>query len=326
LKPKVCGLLFVLAFLSFGLIEGLFVNVTRANFVVDLPYITIYSDGSVEPETEYITRVGGTYFLTANLSQYAIRIQCSNIIFDGQGHCINGTITSSIGYGNNGLSLVGLTNVTVKNVEVLGFMNDDFWMGSCNNCSLINVQSTRMFFDNCSNCSFTRLNALNLYLYRSSYINVTESTAGNNGLGYLKMALSNNCVLSRNNFTSLNVRGCYSNTFFENNFFGEYDIGNSAGSWDNGLVGNFWSDYLSKYHNASEIGSSGMGDTPYVIDADNADNYPLMAPFELMSSPAASSISESQPEPSLALILGILGISIFGAIVCIFCCLKKGNH
>jgi hypothetical protein len=50
--------------------------------------------------------------------------------------------------------------------------------------------------------------------------------------------------------------------------------------WDNSSVGNHWSDYLTKYPNASEIGNTGIGDTPYVIDADNIDHYPLMDPVD----------------------------------------------
>jgi parallel beta-helix repeat protein len=51
----------------------------------------------------------------------------------------------------------------------------------------------------------------------------------------------------------------------------------SVVSWDNGSVGNFWSDYQSKYPDATEIGSSGIGSLPYVIDANNTDHYPLLA-------------------------------------------------
>jgi parallel beta-helix repeat protein len=47
-------------------------------------------------------------------------------------------------------------------------------------------------------------------------------------------------------------------------------------SWDNGYVGNHWSDYQSKYPNASEVDASGIGDTPYVFDTDNMDRYPLL--------------------------------------------------
>jgi hypothetical protein len=50
--------------------------------------------------------------------------------------------------------------------------------------------------------------------------------------------------------------------------------------WDNGCEGNYWSNYngtdlySGPYQN--ETGSDGIGDIPYVIDAYNRDNYPLM--------------------------------------------------
>ena len=52
--------------------------------------------------------------------------------------------------------------------------------------------------------------------------------------------------------------------------------------WDNGYPdgGNYWSDYTGTdvYGGAGQNipGSDGIGDTPYVIDARNRDNYPLM--------------------------------------------------
>jgi hypothetical protein len=48
--------------------------------------------------------------------------------------------------------------------------------------------------------------------------------------------------------------------------------------WDNGSLGNYWSDYFSKYPDASEIGDTGIGDTPYVINDNNIDYFPLMYP------------------------------------------------
>jgi hypothetical protein len=55
--------------------------------------------------------------------------------------------------------------------------------------------------------------------------------------------------------------------------------------WDNGYPsgGNYWSDYngtdlySGPYQNVT--GSDGIGDTPYVIDANNTDHYPLMGAF-----------------------------------------------
>jgi parallel beta-helix repeat protein len=59
----------------------------------------------------------------------------------------------------------------------------------------------------------------------------------------------------------------------------------STNSWDNGYPsgGNYWSDYkgtdLYLGESQTEPGSDGMGDTPYIIDSGNRDNYPLMSPW-----------------------------------------------
>jgi hypothetical protein len=57
----------------------------------------------------------------------------------------------------------------------------------------------------------------------------------------------------------------------------------SVAVWDKGseIGGNYWSDYLSKYPNAAEIDNSGLGNTPYFIDANNQDKYPLLHPLNI---------------------------------------------
>jgi parallel beta-helix repeat protein len=70
------------------------------------------------------------------------------------------------------------------------------------------------------------------------------------------------------------------NLFYLNNFIGnsrnveEYYSGLPEfpiNRWDNGTVGNFWSDYYGTDNNGD-----GVGDTPYIINEDNQDNHPLM--------------------------------------------------
>jgi outer membrane protein assembly factor BamB len=58
-----------------------------------------------------------------------------------------------------------------------------------------------------------------------------------------------------------------------------------ANVWDDGYPsgGNYWSDYagsdLFSGSNQNELGNDGIGDTPYIIDSDNLDRYPLMIPW-----------------------------------------------
>ena len=44
--------------------------------------------------------------------------------------------------------------------------------------------------------------------------------------------------------------------------------------FDDGCEGNYWSGY-----NGTDSDFDGIGDTPYIIDSNNIDHYPLMNPY-----------------------------------------------
>jgi parallel beta-helix repeat protein len=78
----------------------------------------------------------------------------------------------------------------------------------------------------------------------------------------------------------------YHNNIIDNTYNQVYiDARPSINVWDNGYPsgGNYWSDHTGTdlfrglYQN--ETGSDGIGDTPYVIDENNTDTYPLMGPL-----------------------------------------------
>jgi hypothetical protein len=75
-------------------------------------------------------------------------------------------------------------------------------------------------------------------------------------------------------------------------------------------VGNYWSDYLTKYPNATQIDNSSVWNTPYVIDANNTDYYPLVAPYAVV------------PEFPSSLILPLFLIATLLAVII---CKKKGE-
>ena len=68
----------------------------------------------------------------------------------------------------------------------------------------------------------------------------------------------------------------YHNTFLNNSHGVQFTRPSELNSWDNGAEGNFWSDYQERYPNAIELDGSGICSTPYVIDENNQDNYPLI--------------------------------------------------
>ena len=92
--------------------------------------------------------------------------------------------------------------------------------------------------------------------------------------------------IARNSGVGLGLGGGHlkpeNNLFFHNifidnaqNFEARGDI-NSPNFFDSGAEGNYWDDYMKKYPNATESGYSGIGNTPYLLYANVADNYPLM--------------------------------------------------
>ena len=91
-----------------------------------------------------------------------------------------------------------------------------------------------------------------------------------------------------------------------NNIFNAFDNSSTiAEDWDNGYPsgGNYWSDYTSRYPNATEIGNSGIGNTPYLIWANNIDNYPLMTPFDITNhadTPSAIPLATASPNNIVA--------------------------
>jgi hypothetical protein len=268
-KRKVAGASFIVALLL--LVMGLMlVELAVADPIPYLPNIVIKSDGTVEPETEFIKRDGNVYTLTSDLVRnYAIKIQCSNIVFDGAGRVVNGGPLSS-GYraGNDGLSLQDVTNVTVRDFEIFGFDDFDVSIENCNSCVIQRVKANTFNID-------------------SSHLNIIKESkiAGNahNVQAAIIMRLSNNNKFYRNNINGVILEDSDSNIFFENNIVFQHTFifgGSENNLWDNGTVGNHWSDYQTKYSNASEIGNTGIGDTPYVIDADNIDHYPLIVPVD----------------------------------------------
>jgi hypothetical protein len=109
---------------------------------------------------------------------------------------------------------------------------------------------------------------------------VTDSEGSNN---FYANYVANNVVgadidqYSDNNVTSI----FYHNNFVDNTFqveTADYDDAYGNDSFDNGEEGNYWSDYTG-----TEVDGDGIGDTPYVIDANRQDRFPLMTPFDVSS-------------------------------------------
>jgi hypothetical protein len=287
------SLIFTLLFSA--AIGAALVNLATANPIGGLPTIIIKSDGSVVPDTPFIKQNGDVYTLTGDIQQeYSITIQRSNMIFDGAGYSVN--VSSYPVLTNIGLSLEGVTNVTVKDITVTGFSGG---------------YSDRMLGDvvaqNTTNSALLRVATEVLLLENSNFNMITESNiSSENSLRPPELSLlsSNNNTITRNNIANSLSLGGYNNTFFKNNFSIEQLIVNGGNFWDNVSVGNYWSDY-----NGTDSDGDGVGDVPYVIDENNQDNYPLMAPFEALPSPEPQ---PGEPVPTILILASLVTAAVVG--------------
>jgi parallel beta-helix repeat protein len=138
-----------------------------------------------------------------------------------------------------------------------------------------------IFGNNITNCS------CGIYLVGCSSSVFSGNNLASNDYG-IEVFFSSGNLLFHNNFNNTKLLPVYSFS--------------STNTWDNGYPsgGNYWSDYLTKYPNATEIDGSGIGSIPYVIDANNTDHYPLLN---------LASVPEFQPFmlPHLFTIITLLG-------------------
>jgi len=115
-----------------------------------------------------------------------------------------------------------------------------------------------------------------------------------NEWGISMESCKNNIIINNNieeNQIGVFIKEAFNNSIYGNNFLENgkqvlvnytESIAGSSNIWnhDYPLGGNYWSDYngFDKYFGPyqNESGSDGIGDTSYIIDKNNVDNYPLM--------------------------------------------------
>jgi nitrous oxidase accessory protein len=132
-----------------------------------------------------------------------------------------------------------------------------------------------------------------------SGITIQGNTVFDDGIGiggYGNTVLENsieNCRMGIGLWGNASNNMIYHNNFVNNTIQAglQRRLNLTVGEWDNGpnFGGNFWSDY-----NGTDADGNGFGDTPYVIDDDNKDNYPLMEPIDIPASPLEK--QELEPE------------------------------
>ena len=238
--------------------------------------IYIRADGSIDPPTASMQRDGDLYTLTGNITSNAdgIVVERDNIVVDGSGYMLEGAgaFTSSL----YGIYLDGRSNVTIQNTNIKNFDHGIRLDSSSNNSINENVITNnwggillRYSSNNSMNGNTITNNSEGICLaYSSDYNSMSGNTITNNSYEGILLDFSSNNIICHNNFIN-NTRQVY------------YIVAPVANFWDEGYPsgGNYWSDYVARYLNASEIDALGIWNPPYDIDANNTDHYPLMKPY-----------------------------------------------
>jgi parallel beta-helix repeat protein len=199
----------------------------------------------------------------------------------GDNNSISGnniTDNTAVGFGGSGIDLEysSYNSIVGNNIANNNYHGISLW-------SFSNYNSI-------SGNDITENNECGIYLSSSD-----NSLTGNNitGSDYgLGLGDSSYNTIVGNNIANNEYGICFSimgysfnNTFYHNNFLANtHQVYStlSTNIWDDGYPsgGNYWSDY-----GGNDSNHDGIGDTPYAMDANNIDHYPLMNQYVIPEFP-----------------------------------------
>jgi parallel beta-helix repeat protein len=217
----------------------------------------------------------------------------------------NLVVGNTVSQGNWNNILVAHT----RNVTVIG--------NTCTESGIHNTMwpegSYGISIENCWNITVRENNATANRGSGVYFSNTTDSTViGNNlignyysGIEFYEPFVHNNRVTSNrieNNTAGLRFVGAQNNIIYHNDFVNNsvqvsIDSASTGNTWNDAYPsgGNYWSDHIGvdeksgPYQNVT--GSDGIIDTPYIIDSNNRDSYPLMSPYQYWSNPIPGDIN-----------------------------------
>lgn len=233
------------------------------------------------------------------------------------------------------LALINCSQIIIKDLNfetqgiLLAWTNDSLITNNnivkCQDGVFLNEASNNYIINN--NISSNAGAAITFH--RSNQNFVSGNTISQNNLGlHLYSSENNNTITNNhvsNNNLAMNFHFSSNNNFYNNNFINNieliydyyYDMKDnpfyysapSVGIWDSEYAGNYWSSYNDQNPSAKVISESNIWDTPFIIDENNTDPYPLVNPVSISSVPiptnfiptstsSATSTPSASPEPT----------------------------
>jgi parallel beta-helix repeat protein len=239
-------------------------NVTIKNFQIKSFYIGINVGPVIEPGVRISgNNITGNQYGIWLMDSHLVSVNGNNIVNNNDGIYYDQSCKYNTASGNN---------IAANNIYgILG--ENDFKYNAINGNNITaNGKAGIWLFDSYYNVikgNNIATNYIGIHLAKSYNNNVRENIIkANNATGIDLVLLSSNNIFYHNSFLD------------DNATFGQVrtDPTIRGNLWNKNppRAGNYWSDYKTKYPEATEIDSSGIWNTPCIIDANNTDHYPLV--------------------------------------------------
>jgi len=293
---------------------------------------------SINPNSGY-TLLGGFDGIVLQDSSYnsILRNTLTDVYFSGM------VLSKSLGNNLTGnyvnTDYVGVNIGLSDNNTIAGNKISANRFGIIQDCSSYNIIANNIIAESATGIQFNSSSCFNLvenntitygrycgvevhYNSNQNLLLGNRITDNNHGL---ELKLSSNNTLRENNITMNKVTGVIlvessKNLFCQNNFIANgLHVSNnfSVNTWDNDGKGNYWDNYTG-----TDADNDGLGESPYVIDTSNRDNYPLIMPHttspfsQLASTPESSSspkpTAKSEPFLTTLVIGSVVGVVVVG--------------
>ena len=272
---------------------GIDIRDSEDNFIIDNEilgceaYGLVISGGSWNVLRE--NNLTGNDLNLGVFGSYINDIDTSNLV-DGKPVCYwvnqeDKIVPNDAGY----VALINSKNITVKNLSITH--NQGILLANTTNSkiqdlniseSLRGIQLVSSSNNLISKCTLVK-NLDGIRMDESSQNNVTGNTISYSWDEGIALLASNENIILNNTITidwlysySFLIDAAYQNVIYHNNIIHRYSHGvfiptYGFNNWDNGAEGNYWSDY-----NGTDSDGNGIGDTPYTINFNNVDRYPLI--------------------------------------------------
>jgi parallel beta-helix repeat protein len=263
---------------------------------------TMLSHGNVIEENDILgLGVGVSLMFVSNnniVRGNTIATDETGIMVWGWNNKIEGNIISDpSGRPANGIYMVYAYNCMVTDNTISNITTEGIWVRHSSNNTFMN--------NKISASSSPETDWSSAFLIMSS--SRDNVIYGNTTSGFLRgISLLFSCdgnMIAANEITSNNYQGvviddCTNNVIYGNNFvnYGRSPYDNSENQWEHDGMGNYWSEYVG-----IDTNGDGVGDAPYMIGPDGADNFPLMDLVTVGSLPVPEVTLATPPEYDLLL-------------------------